>query len=150
MTLCCLFEDNDCYVVSFERVPYYFFAKIKKLDTMPGYSYVGLCCSIPLKIILGTEHVDCIYEGRGRCWCGTTYNVDVDNQWGFCPCASSTIKGQWGAWTVWTPCKCGEIKFRSRPCNTIVSYWAFFELFFCTILVELRTISESDILLTSV
>ncbi|XP_076799488.1 uncharacterized protein LOC143444215 isoform X2 [Clavelina lepadiformis] len=77
----------------------------------------GDFCHFPFKYA-GIEFYSCTVYFKIRCWCGTTYDVDKDNRWGYCPCAKVPLYGQWGKWGKWSSCRCGELTFRSRACTS--------------------------------
>lgn len=43
----------------------------------------GNCCHFPF-VYKGTIHPTCTTHDASKPWCATTYNYDIDKQWGYC------------------------------------------------------------------
>ena len=98
------------------------------------------------KLYKGKTYHGCTKDGTPdrRCWCytgrgeGYTGSFDPkDNQWGFCPCATTTLYGYWRPWLPWQSCVCGQAQLRGRYCrfpiesvsNFVMIFIIFFYIF---------------------
>ncbi|XP_054907907.1 C-type mannose receptor 2 [Poeciliopsis prolifica] len=67
----------------------------QEIYTIQGNSY-GRPCHLPF-MYKGQWFHSCTSIGRedGHLWCGTTFNYDRDQRWGFCPVKSSSCETFW-------------------------------------------------------
>uniref|UniRef100_A0A087XUB2 Mannose receptor C-type 2 n=1 Tax=Poecilia formosa TaxID=48698 RepID=A0A087XUB2_POEFO len=67
----------------------------QEIYTIQGNSY-GRPCYLPF-MYEGQWFHSCTSTGRedGHLWCGTTFNYDRDQRWGFCPVKSSSCETFW-------------------------------------------------------
>ena len=91
----------------------------------------------------GNTYHACTKDGNPdrRCWCYTgrregyegTFDP-TDDQWGYCPCATTTLYGYWNPWLPWQRCDCGLTQLRGRYCRFPLEAVSFD---FCKVLVFL-------------
>lgn len=51
-------------------------------ESFGGNAY-GHCCHFPF-VYSNQTFYECVDIDRGRPWCSTTYNYDIDGKWGYC------------------------------------------------------------------